>query len=268
MAVMGEWVRFDNQLGYLVLPRYATSSLPAVVIIHDLHGLDDQVQDLARRIAVAGYVALAPDLYAAAGERRAALAPERIAAMSFLSRLFPEARPQPTAREAALALLPENDRLPISETVDQLFAFAALDHPERHVDPLRRAVGYLRQTRPETRGQKVACMGEELAILLACSEPELAGAAVFYGMAPLMAQLAAVQCPIIAFYGANDVRAVASVARFAAAVREAGNSFESYTYEGVGRGFFNDTRPKYYDVRASRDAFARLLMFLLRTLAE
>jgi dienelactone hydrolase len=75
-------------------------------------------------------------------------------------------------------------------------------------------------------------------------------------------------CRQVAFYGANNTHVNASVASFAEAMRIAGKSFEYHTYEGAGRGFFNDTKPNYYNVQASRDSFARLLTFLLKTLTE
>jgi carboxymethylenebutenolidase len=269
MAITGEWIQYGDQLGYLALPKHAMAPLPGVVVIHDLLGLNDHVQDVTRRIAAAGYAALAPDLYAAGGERPAPLMQERIEeAMTFLSRLSSVARSDRAAREAELAKLPELERLRISETIGQVFAFATPSRLEGLVVPLRTAVRYLRQECPETRGQKVACMGEELSALLACEEPELSGAVVFYASAPSAAKLAEIHCPVIAFYGANDTHVNASIASFSEAMRMAGKSFEYHTYEGAGRGFFNDTKPNYYDVRASRDSFARLLIFLLKTLTK
>jgi carboxymethylenebutenolidase len=269
MAIKGEWIRYGDQLGYLALPEHAATPLPGVVVIHDLTGLNDHVEDVTRRIGAAGYAALAPDLFATGGERPAPLRQERIdEAMSFLSRLSPAARSDRAAREAELAKLPEPGRLRIGETIGHVFAFAAPSRWEGLVGALRNAVRYLRRERPETLGQKVACMGEELSILLACGEPELSGAAVFYASAPAAAKLAEIHCPLTAFYGASDTHARTCIPAFAGAMREAGKCFEYHIYEGAGRGFFCDTKPGYYDVRASRDAFARLLTFFLKTLTE
>lgn len=240
-----------------------------MVVIHDLLGLNDHVEDMTRRIGAAGYAVLAPDLYAAGGERPAALMQERIdEAMTFLSRLSSAAWSDRATREAELAKLPEPERHRISETIGQVFAFATPSRLESWVGPLRNAVRYLRRERPETRGQKVACMGEELSAILACEEPEISGAVVFYASAPSAAKLAEIHCPVIAFYGANDTYVNASIAGFAEAMRKVGRSFEYHTYEGASRGFFNDTKPNYYNVGASRDSFARLLIFLLKTLME
>ncbi len=52
--------------GYLVQPA-GNGPFPAVVVIHENRGLNPYVEDVARRFAVAGFVALAPDGLAPAG---------------------------------------------------------------------------------------------------------------------------------------------------------------------------------------------------------
>lgn len=47
--------------GYLVRPAAATGKLPAVVVVHENRGLNPYIEDVARRVAKAGYIALAPD---------------------------------------------------------------------------------------------------------------------------------------------------------------------------------------------------------------
>ena len=265
MTVVDEWVRYGNQLAYLALPKNAAAPLPGVVLIHDSMGLDEYVEDVARRIAAAGYAVLAPDLYAVDGARPPALARERIVeAMGFLSR-GPAAVTDRVARASALAELPEPDRLRLGETISGVFAFAAPPMLEALLGPLRLAVHYLRHDRRETRGQRVASVGEGLSAVLACAEPELSGAVVFYGMTPAADSLRTIGCPVLAFYGAMDTRINAGIAAFEEGMRAAGQPFEWHVYEGAGHGFFNDTKPAYYNVDASRDAFARLLMFLLTT---
>lgn len=49
-----------NMRGYLVQPR-GDGPFPAVVVIHENRGLNPYVEDVARRAAVAGFLALAPD---------------------------------------------------------------------------------------------------------------------------------------------------------------------------------------------------------------
>lgn len=47
--------------GYLVKPAGATGKLPAVVVVHENRGLNPYIEDVARRLAKAGFLALAPD---------------------------------------------------------------------------------------------------------------------------------------------------------------------------------------------------------------
>ncbi|WP_145600706.1 YghX family hydrolase [Yersinia frederiksenii] len=47
--------------GYLVRPAKATGPLPAVVVVHENRGLNPYIEDVARRVAKAGFIALAPD---------------------------------------------------------------------------------------------------------------------------------------------------------------------------------------------------------------
>ena len=47
--------------GYLVRPANATSAVPGVVVVHENRGLNPYIEDVARRAAKAGFVALAPD---------------------------------------------------------------------------------------------------------------------------------------------------------------------------------------------------------------
>ena len=52
--------------GYLARPA-AVGKYPAVVVIHENRGLNAHIEDVTRRLAVAGFVALAPDALAPAG---------------------------------------------------------------------------------------------------------------------------------------------------------------------------------------------------------
>ena len=84
--------------GYLVTPAGA-GPFPAVVVIHEWWGLNDQVREEARKLAAEGYVALAVDLY----RSRVAGNPEEA---HELSRGLPEDRARRDLR-AAFAYLAE-----------------------------------------------------------------------------------------------------------------------------------------------------------------
>ncbi len=47
--------------GYLVRPANAAGNLPAVLVVHENRGLNPYIEDVARRLAISGYMAFAPD---------------------------------------------------------------------------------------------------------------------------------------------------------------------------------------------------------------
>lgn len=47
--------------GYLVRPASAAGKLPVVVVIHENRGLNPYIEDVARRLAIANFIAFAPD---------------------------------------------------------------------------------------------------------------------------------------------------------------------------------------------------------------
>jgi carboxymethylenebutenolidase len=270
MAIKGEWIRYGQGSGYFAAPEKAASPLPGVLVIQEVGGVNDNIMDLTRRIAAAGYAALAPDLFAVGGIRPEKVAKERItAAFAFAGKLPPGAMFDPAARAAALASLPEAEGKKIAETFAEIFSFVAPGRMELLLPSLVLAYRHLKEERPETRGRKVGCvgfcMGGGLSALLACEESELAGAAVFYGNAPPPEKIPSIRCPLIAFYGAKDQRLNAGIPAFEAAMKAAGKSFEHHVYEGAGHAFMNDDAPSY-EVAAARDAWARLLGFFSRNL--
>jgi carboxymethylenebutenolidase len=47
--------------GYLVKPKNTEAALPTVLVIHENRGLNPYIEDVARRLAKAGFIAFAPD---------------------------------------------------------------------------------------------------------------------------------------------------------------------------------------------------------------
>ena len=125
----------------------------------------------------------------------------------------------------------------------------------------------LRNIRPETKGQKVAALGEGLALKLACRDPEVSGYIVLYGSTPLPAVLATLDCSVLGLYAQNDPHVELRLNDLEAACASRGHSFERHVYHGVYHGFFNDLASNF-NVDASRHALVRILSFLLENLAE
>jgi carboxymethylenebutenolidase len=65
--IKAEYIEYDSPQGYgkvkalMARPAEASGKLPGVVVIHENRGLNPYIEDVCRRTAVAGYLALAPD---------------------------------------------------------------------------------------------------------------------------------------------------------------------------------------------------------------
>lgn len=53
--------------GYLAQPVGQSGQLPTVIVIHENRGLNSHIEDIARRLAVEGFIALAPDFLSPLG---------------------------------------------------------------------------------------------------------------------------------------------------------------------------------------------------------
>jgi carboxymethylenebutenolidase len=47
--------------GYLAMPANAKGKLPAILVVHENRGLNPHIEDIARRLALEGFIAFAPD---------------------------------------------------------------------------------------------------------------------------------------------------------------------------------------------------------------
>ncbi|MEO9338454.1 YghX family hydrolase [Mesorhizobium sp. SB112] len=65
--ILPEYITYSSENGhgdvraYLVRPAAASGPVPGVVVVHENRGLNPYIEDVARRVAKAGFVALAPD---------------------------------------------------------------------------------------------------------------------------------------------------------------------------------------------------------------
>ncbi len=66
-AIETEWVEYESPEGHgtirglMAKPAGASGKLPAVLVVHENRGLNPYIQDVVRRAAKAGYLALGPD---------------------------------------------------------------------------------------------------------------------------------------------------------------------------------------------------------------
>ena len=263
------WTTYGSESGpvpaYRARPAAVRDPLPAVIVIQEAWGVDEHIMDIVRRVATAGYLALAPDLYAAGGERPQPLRAERMEAVKrFVNSMPPGAWTDSRARQEALDGLAEPERDEVTESM------AAMSPGGEGLHLLRAAVGHVRAD-PDAAGKPVGCvgfcMGGGLSGRLACSEPNLRAAAIFYGTPPSEEELLALACPLLGFYGGEDRRITDAVPGMAKTIEEIGGSFEYHIYPRAPHAFLNDTRPSFR-IDAARDAWARLLGFFAERLGQ
>jgi len=62
------WPGAEGEMtGYLAMPAERSAPLPAVIVIHENRGLNPHIADVARRLALEGFAALAPDFLSPLG---------------------------------------------------------------------------------------------------------------------------------------------------------------------------------------------------------
>ncbi len=153
-----------NLSGYFALPEGEGKS-PGVVVIHEAFGLNDNIKDITRRFAEAGYAALAVDLFA--GRNR----------MVCMFRFF-----------SNMLLFDSLNHGGIRDLK------TSLDWLEKHsrVDGIKiGAVGF--------------CMGGSFAISWACTDSRLNVIAPFYSFNPRPIEAVARSCPVVASFPENDI---------------------------------------------------------------
>jgi carboxymethylenebutenolidase len=252
--------RTETRPGLLVRPAAAgDTALPAILVIHELWGLDEHIEDVAERFAAAGYLAYAPDLLA---PRPPELYRERVSALAaFFDGTPREVWSDEEAFEAHLAAAGDADAL--RRTRDSLMAVPA-DVPAL-LARLEDAVRFLRERAPSV-GSVGWCMGGGLSGRLTTTATPPDAAVVFYGAPPEPELHERVAAPLLGLFGEHDQRITQWVEPFTASMRALGKPWEAHVYAGAPHAFFNDTR-RNYRPDAARDAWARTLAFFAERLS-
>jgi carboxymethylenebutenolidase len=219
----------------------------ALIVIHEIWGLVDHIKDVADRYAAEGYLVIAPDILSRGG-----ITPEVGLEIATLMAGSDEDRTkaQPLMREK---MAPVN--------VPEYAVWA--------VGALRSVVDYL-EAQPGVDGRIGVlgfCFGGTYSFALAAADRRIRGAVPFYGAPPESAELAHLDCPVLALYGETDDRLIQSLPDVTQRMHDAGAQFTSHVYAGAGHAFFNDTNPVSYRPEVAADAWTRSLEFLRETLA-
>src|SRR5947208_12245764 len=196
---------------------------PVVLVIHEIFGMTDWVQDLADQVAAAGYIAVAPDLLSGMGPNGGR------------SSSFAEGKTM--------------------EAVSHL-------NPDQVTADLNAAADYGLKL-PASNGKLFVggfCWGGSQSFRFATNRADLAAAFVFYGGPPEKDAMARLKATVYGFYGGNDARIDATIPDTISNMKAAGKTYEPVTYEGAGHGFMRaGEAPDASDAnkKARTDAWAR-----------
>jgi carboxymethylenebutenolidase len=204
--------------GYLVRPANATK-LPVVLVIHEDRGLNPYIEDVARRLAVADFIAFAPDGLTSLGG-------------------------YPGDDEKGLALFGQLDRAKMGEDF-----FAAANWLKSRPDSTGKlgAVGFC------FGGGVVNRLAVAMGADLDAAVPFYA-----FGAIPSAEDALKIKAPINAQYAELDPRNTDLWPAFDAELTEAHVTHEGHIYKGANHGFHNDTTPRY-DEAAATEAWQRTL---------
>ena len=225
----------DREIPAFVARPARNGRFPAVVLISEVFGLHEYIRDTARRLAKAGYVAIAPDFFARAGD------PSKLTDFPAIMKIVA------TATDA--------------QVTGDIGAALTWLKAQSFVAPKRFAVtGF--------------CWGGAVTWEAVARFPDFKAGVAWYGRItsgrspndasnknPL--DLAGeLKAPVLGLYAEKDNGIpLADVEKMKAALKAAGKTTSDIiVYPGVQHGFHADYRPSY-DKEAATDGWARMLAF-------
>ena len=214
---------------YKVRPTGITGKLPAVIVIHANRGLWPHFKDIARRMALNGFLALAPDMLSRAGGT-------------------PMGESRGPEGDAALAELAKIS----SQDIDKDLV-AAVDFLKAYSETTGKvgSIGF--------------CWGGGHSLSLAVDSAKLDAAVAFYG-APPESGYEKINAPILGNYAADDPRLVASLPGFVSNMEKNQKPYELYIYPGTKHAFNQDNRPDRYNKEMADLAWSRTISFFKKHL--
>ena len=250
-----------NIESYIARPK-TDKRLPAVIIIHEIFGLDPHFEDVARRFANAGYVALAPDLFS---RPNMPVSKAEIAkGMQFMMSIPVEKQRDPNAQKEALDKLSASDKAAVQKTMEWLMH---RDYTQ-NLNDLKSAFNWLSDQNFVNQKNIASigfCMGGTLSGRLAAEGVPLGAAVILYGENPPAEKIPNIKCPILGLYGGEDHRITGEVPQLENEMKKANKAFEYRIYKGAHHAFFNDTRP-HHNKEASQEAWKEIMSFFAANL--
>ena len=220
----------ENMPAYYARPKEANGPLPVVLVVQEIFGVHEHIRDICRRLALEGYLAVAPELYFREGDPN-------------------DYNDIPTLFSELVSKVPDSQVL------------SDLDHAANWAG---RNGGDIRRM-----GITGFCWGGRISWLYAAHNPQLRAAVAWYGRLigeKTMKQQkhpidSAVDlgAPVLGLYGGQDDGIpLESVEQMRQALHAANAKAEIVVYPDAGHAFNADYRPSYH-AKAAQDGWARML---------
>ena len=223
---------YENASGYLVYPlsnlpnnaSVATEKLPAIVMIHENRGLNDNIKSTADILAKQGYVVLAVDLF----QGQVTADPNRARELSSDVRNNPGVAIE--NMKSAVAYLSSLQNVNASRIASIGWCFGG---------------------------------GQSLQLALNSEDHPLAATIIYYGQVVNdTGELSKIRWPVLGIFGDKDQAiSVDSVRAFEKALNEVGVTNQIHIYPGVGHAFANPSNENYAP-QETADAWMKTLAFL------
>ncbi len=220
----------DGSMRGLLARPASGEKFPAVLVIHENRGLNPYIEDVVRRLAVAGFMAFGPD------------ATWPLGGYPNVDKYGAE------ADEKAAAMQKQLD----GEKIFEDFVAAAeflLKHPQ--------STGKL--------GAVGFCFGGTTVNRLAVRMPQLAAGVPFYGGAPAVEDVPKIKAALLLNFAEQDPNIMGRWPAYEAALKDNGVKYDAYIYPKTNHGFHNDTTPRY-DEAAAKLAWQRTIDHFNKTL--
>jgi carboxymethylenebutenolidase len=192
-------------------------------VIHENRGLNPYIEDVVRRLAVAGFMAFGPDA------------------------LWP------------LGGYPSVDKYGAEADEKAAQMFNSLDDAKITEDFVA-AAGFLLK-HPQSTGRLGAvgfCFGGGIVNRLAIRIPQLAAGVPFYGPTPPVNEVPKIKAALLLNFAGEDPRINKAWPDYETALKANGVKYEAYFYPKTNHGFHNDTTPRY-DEAAAKLAWQRTI---------
>jgi carboxymethylenebutenolidase len=214
------------------LQTRAQAKLPGIIVIHSNRGLNDHFQDVSRRFAKLGYVAIAPDLASRAG------------GTEFITKTGTPSRAGPVPD--ALGKLGDG-------------AFA---------EDMLTTLQYLKSL-PYIQTERVGCVGfcfggTVLYKFLTLTK-DIKAAVPYYGSAPPLEDVGKITASTYAMYGELDERINVGIPALESAMKNSGKDFKYKIFPGAKHAFFANNNDNYHE-EAAEESWKIVIQFFERQL--